>query len=570
MAGPALPSPPRIQHPPAPAVRGRAARPSAASLLSVVDKKGRLVGRLSPGDETAMLAAFAYSGATAEARTRGTDVVRAAQQRDCWFQCDCLGVGEPAPVLVPVTETHIRRSPHHPAHADGCPFEMNAAEREGYAASLRELQPGECFQLARAIGQPGAAPVRDTGAGHDADDGEDEDGEGAGRGVRTAHRQRSKLSQLLFKLLSDTRLHQVGRGPRGHADQQAAIYKAARGISLGGELMLSGLLYTDPGQLDALLSQVRGRARWPKGRRPHGVLVFIAARIEAEVIVAVSGTRLTIEGPITVFGPGHGDNRTGPFVVAVLVASPDGRAPFVPLKAYAHPCWTETDMLPLDSTNERRSLNILVRFASWMAKQGYAVEITKPLHDRSRYYMGGEEADQVVKPDFEGKVFAAEGRFARSFVVEVMGLSHALYRAKKQRLKTILTRKPGRYLEHQAHDGIDPDLGDRQFIKDLEGFGRAVMNAPAPKPTLTPAPPGFPLPPAPAPSPSLPPAPVPLRPVVAPASAKVSQWLFGSPTPQPNAASAVPAPTVSRRPPEPGGKLGQLKHRLLTMLGVKP
>ena len=118
------------------------------------------------------------------------------------------------------------------------------------------------------------------------------------------------------------------------------------------------------------------------------------------------------------FGPGKGRVRTGPFVVAVLVASPDGRAPLAPLKAYAHPCWSASDMLPLDSANERRSLDILVRFREWMGRQGYTVEITKPLHDRSNYYLGSEEPDQVVKPDFEGKVFAPDGRFVRSLVVE--------------------------------------------------------------------------------------------------------------------------------------------------------
>ncbi len=540
-------------------------------MLSVVDKKGRVVGRLGPDDEAAMLAAFAYSGASAEARTRGADVVRTAQQRDCWFHCDCLGPGEPAPVLVPVTETHIRRSPNHPPHADGCPFEMNAAEREGYAASLRELEPSECFQLARAIRQPRAALARDTGAEQRADDGEDEDGEEAGRGVRTAHRQRGKLSQLLFKLLSDTRLHQVGRGPRGLADQQAAIYKAARGISLGGDLMLSGVLCTDAGQLDELVSQIRLRARWPKGRRPHGVLVFIAARIEADVIVAVSGTRLTVEGPIAVFGPGHGENRTGPFVVAVLVASPDRRAPLVPLKAYAHPCWTDTDMLPLDSKNERRSLDILIRFAGWMSKQGYTVEITKPLHDRSRYYMGGEDADQVVKPDFEGRVFTDDGRFARSYVVEVMGLSHALYRAKKQRLRTILTRKPGRYLEHQAHDGIDPNDGDRRFRKDLFSFGQGIIDKPSLKPAPTPTPVVVPLPPAPLPASArpVPPFPVLLRPAVSPAPAEVSQRLFETPMPQLIATSAAPAAAVSNRPQEGNSKLKRLARGILTMLGIK-
>ena len=275
-------------------------------MLSVVDKKGKVLGPLGAEVGHAMLAAFAQSGASAEARERGAAVVRATQQKDCWFRCDCLGPTEPAPVLVPVTETHIRRSPHHPDHAEGCPFEMTAAERESYAASLREPAAGDSFQLARAIGQPGRALARDAGAGAgEGNAGDSEDGQGVVRGVHTAGRERTKLSQLLFKLLSDTGLHQVGRGPRGHADQQAALYKAARGISLGGDLMLSGVLYTDAGQLDDLaetrsvcrwVGRVRLRARWPEGRRPHGVLAFVAERIEDEVIVAASGTRLTVEG----------------------------------------------------------------------------------------------------------------------------------------------------------------------------------------------------------------------------------------------------------------------------------
>jgi len=66
-------------------------------VLSVVDKKGRVLGPLSADDGSAMLAAFASSGAGVEARERGADVVRTTQQRDCWFRCDCLGT-EPAPV----------------------------------------------------------------------------------------------------------------------------------------------------------------------------------------------------------------------------------------------------------------------------------------------------------------------------------------------------------------------------------------------------------------------------------------------------------------------------------------
>ena len=57
--------------------------------------------------------------------------------------------------------------------------------------------------------------------------------------------------------------------------------------------------------------------------------------------------RLAVEGPIGVFGPGRGNTRNGPFIMAVLVASPDGRAPPVPMKAFAQPCWSADDILPL-------------------------------------------------------------------------------------------------------------------------------------------------------------------------------------------------------------------------------
>jgi len=66
-----------------------------------------------------------------------------------------------------------------------------------------------------------------------------------------------------------------------------------------------------------------------------------------------------------------------------LVASPDGCAAPVPMKAYAQPCWSAEDILPLDSAREWDTLDILVRFRVWMAEGGYAVGITKPLFDRA-------------------------------------------------------------------------------------------------------------------------------------------------------------------------------------------
>ncbi len=430
-------------------------------MLSVVDRNGRPVRSLDAAETEAMLAAFARPGATAAARTRGADIVRKVQQRNCWFRCGCLDGTEPAPILVPVLEQHIRRSSHHPDHADGCPFEMGNVGSVAHARRLREPEPGEVFRLVGAI-RPGAA-VAGVQPGR--------------RGVHKTH-DRDKLSQLLFKLLSEAGVHRVGRGPRGPGEQWEAVYRAARGIPLGEGLRLSDVLHTDPGQLDLLLGCIRSRQHWPRMTRPHGVLVFAAVRIEGEVIVAASGARLAVEGPISVFGPGRGDRRTGPFIVAALVASPDGHAPPMPMKAFAQPCWSTEDILPLDSGRERDTLDILVRFRAWMAGQGYAVGITKPLFDRAKYYFGDKEPDQVVKPDFEGTVHAIDGqRFLRSFVIETMGMDTDEYRANKVRLKQILTRKPGFYLEHVAYGGAEQAGRDARFRKDLLAFGKLVTQA---------------------------------------------------------------------------------------------
>ena len=210
------------------------------------------------------------------------------------------------------------------------------------------------------------------------------------------------------------------------------------------------------------------------------------------------------------FGPGRGARRRGPFITAVLVASPDGRQPLAPLEAYAHPCWSATDMLPLDSSHERRCLDILVRFQGWMAAQGCQVALTKPLHDRSGYYLGQEAGDAVVKPDFEGTIHAAGGGFLRSFAVEVMGYDRPEYRAAKARMRAAITGKRVHYLEHLAHDPAKMREHDRAFGLSLKQLGeRAISKAremparpalPIP-PTLPPAttlitpnPPGQPLP----------------------------------------------------------------------------
>jgi len=447
-------------------------------LLFITDKKAQAVGSLAEGEYEALVAAFARDGAMPGERGRGAAVVRKYQQGRRWFGCDCLGAGEGTPIVVPVAEAHIRRDPKHPDHADGCPFELDTHDRLLRARALREQEPAHGFKLARAIAQPGAASdLKGIHALDDAAAKRDDASRAAGRGPSKAY-YRSRLSQVLFKLLSDARVHHVGAGPRGLDAQRQALRQAAQGISLGGDLRLSEVLDTDPAAMGELVRRIAARRSWPKGRRPHGVLAFVAEGIEGDTLVLAGGERIAVSGAISAFGPGRGARRRGPFVAAVLIASPDGQQPLAPLEVYAHPCWSATDMLPMDSSHERRCLDILVRFQNWMTEEGCQVALTKPLHDRSGYYLGQEAGDAVVKPDFEGTIHAAGGGFLRSFAVEVMGYDHPEYRAVKARVRAAITGKRVHYLEHLAHDPASLEEHDRTFRSSLAHLGeRAISKA---------------------------------------------------------------------------------------------
>lgn len=276
-------------------------------------------------------------------------------------------------------------------------------------------------------------------------------------------------------------------------EQLDEIHRAARGVSFGKGLALSEVLGTDPGQVTELVDRLQARRSWPRGRRLHGVLVFAADHLDSGTIVAASGARITVQGPISVFGPGKGSQRSGPFVVAVLIASPDGHTSPLLLEAYVHPCWSAVDLLPVDSTHERRCLDILARFQGWMAGRGFAVEITKPFYGRSKYYVGQETADRVVKPDFEGVIRSDAGGFVRSFVVEVMGYDHGEYRARKDRLKKVVLDKRFGYIEHLAHDEAAFARNDRKLVllakfgkRSIESFEAKPPGPPAVAPTLAP------------------------------------------------------------------------------------
>jgi hypothetical protein len=155
-----------------------------------------------------------------------------------------------------------------------------------------------------------------------------------------------------------------------------------------------------------------------------------------------------------------------------------------------------TDIVPIDSSHERRCLDILGRFQNWMAAESCQVALTKPLHDRSVYYLGRDAGDAVIKPDFEGAIHAADGRFLRSFAVEVMSYDHPEYRAAKARVEAAITGKRVHFLEHLAHDLARMEEHDLAFRSSLTQLGRRAISKARDVPALPAAPIRPTLPPA--------------------------------------------------------------------------
>ena len=127
------------------------------------------------------------------------------------------------------------------------------------AKRLREKEPANGFRLAREI------------AAHDEEDGDEAvvPGAQARRGPCKAY-YRSRLSQLLFKLLHDAAVNRVGLWERDQARQRKAMHAAARGITLGRNPPLASVLETTDGDLrgarcDAL-GQWAGSGRLAGGR----------------------------------------------------------------------------------------------------------------------------------------------------------------------------------------------------------------------------------------------------------------------------------------------------------------
>ena len=423
-----------------------------------VSRRGAVqdVRELSMQEDRALRSAF---GRFSERDTRpaGAAVIRRYQRAGagCWFLCDCLGVGDRPPALVPVSEAHIRR--HYegpwPVHDLDCDFHRDAAEQRAVTRSYVRLPEGKAVSLLARLGA--------------------NDGQRAPRLTsRSYGRRRGALATLLMQLIEKAELNRVAASGviAPISDQYKALRIATAGLELDEGLKLSSLLCTYIPALPEFMLRIGQIAsgRFKKSGRPHGILIAVVEDAAAGLLQPLRGEPIAVRGEIGIFAERDGHARQSvderharsPYLAICVVGRSAPGSPVEVLKAYLHPCMSAGHLMPVDSNLERQTFHVLTQLQSWLSnRKGIGIAVVKPLFDMSNR-SGLDEPDgdpditrEPCIPDFllEANRVPTGGRAL--LVVETMGYADPKYRERKQRTQITMGVAIGGspVVEHDFH-----------------------------------------------------------------------------------------------------------------------
>jgi hypothetical protein len=424
---------------------------------------------LSAAEDGILRAAFGRYDGRMEARAAAAPIVRHYQQLGPgqWLLCDCLRAAAYPPVLVPVSQTHIRRHEHAPwpPHLETCDFFREPAEQREITASYR-AGTTPVLRLVRAFDVVGPVPTRE--------------------GVTSSHhRRRPGLARLLTRLMTEAGLQEIGAGcrPAPLNEQVAALWRAARAIEIDRGIGLPAFLRTSPARLGELVQLIEGAGGERFQRtRPHGVLIARVAAIGAGVLRPVVGEPIPVRGRLAVFGERAGGGRDtaeeraarAPYLAVCSVARPAADEPVQVLAAYAHPCVSASHLMLVDSDLERRTLMQLRSVQDWLLrKRGIAVTIVKPLFDLgpAEDAADGGSSRPPCMPDFIVRARGVGEAGAPEVIVETMGFADEDYRARKCRVHPAMAAALGGapVVQHDFHlpEGRAQSWRDERFWRDL-------------------------------------------------------------------------------------------------------
>lgn len=361
-----------------------------------------------------------------------SDYLRYLQRRALWIACDCLDDekcwpdGKPpihkVPVLHVVDGKTLRRQSGRPDHDEKrCDFVKRRKRQAGQEklpvlieAAREPRDAPESYGLYRRFTQRGDRYEYLGG---------------------TAERRRrfSTHAHLLFTILEKAGLNRwkwnAGRGSRPHQYQQ--IRTTAADLPISPDISVGDVLVSYPNKADSILQEkIRSNIDgWPANGRPHGFLCGIARVIDGEKITFHDGTAATLLTKPKIFAEGK-ELVHGNYISLISYAQDaENGLDFPAYSGFAQPCFSDVDCCPVDSSYERRTLEILLRFQQEsVATGGPAFDIVKPLFDMTVDLNG---VRRTCRPDFVLEIQDG-GDTPFLLPIETMGRDDPLYYLSKE------------------------------------------------------------------------------------------------------------------------------------------
>ena len=349
--------------------------------------------------QDAVIRWYIGDGSAADERV-GITLVQQARIGQRWLACDCLGVGQPPPILTPAylsgAETYYLRrltAVNRPRHQTDCPFFRDQATIRRHDSETERLSSPPPVGFFEAL-RPAPEKLARRPDAEAVDD-------------RTRHFTSPRLARLLLRLLSLAGRTSLGpsKATPSISDEFASVRLAATRVAVAPGVELSRVLWT---HVDGFHS---GRAaakiksllcQWPRGHAPQGFLLLYTRAFHGHNIVVADGPALKIVNRVqSIAMP---DNKvSGPYLTLAVLGEYPEIGDIAPLRAFAQPVVSGQCFLPIGDDTERSLIKHLVELQASLARRSVILTIEKPAFDILTPY--GE-----CRPDIMVRVAYPSGR----------------------------------------------------------------------------------------------------------------------------------------------------------------
>jgi hypothetical protein len=384
-------------------------------------KEPESLGFLSEGQTQLLIQCFAGTTAPShEIRRKAVAILDDIAGKKAWLMCPCTGKQE-RPIMYPRMHDGARtlvRNTDRAEHLHApqkCPFYRLSAERKPPASK------GSMARYTGAFGLLTESSVKEHDGENSALESESTDS-GSSTRIPT-------LCRLLFRLLEDARLNEVSAKGLSNIFEQ---YLRLRGtfahhhFDQDKSIPLASFTFNGLDHLNWFESRLRQGKSWPKPLLPQGFLIGVASEVESRTLFLSKGGSLEVEGELARFGE---EATSGPFIVMALIGMSQTTGQCAALRAYAHPVFNGSALIPIDSNLERDTLTELMELQVWFRDtKNISFTIEKPLSEIKP--ING----QPVSPDFLLRVKD------KLVVVETMGYDRQDYLDSKANTHPIMEK----------------------------------------------------------------------------------------------------------------------------------